>query len=148
MPQAQRGRCRWKKCGVELADYRASFCDVHREDGQSQLKSERNARDNANRRRLAAHAPAPDPTHDGGVVLPAPLARSLAQQARRLDETVQEYQRSVNVFLGWELNGHFEGWAELKAEHEDAVRVAVTDLCVTARDTAAVFAEVLPAPDR
>jgi len=78
---------------------------------------------------------------------PRPLAGDLAEAVARLDAAVAEYDRCVKVFVGWEVNGHLEGWADLKIEHQKWLSYAVTELRMAARDAADALGPVL-APDR
>ena len=137
-------KCAWKRCEVVLPDRRHRWCDEHREPGAALLRADRNARHAKKRRGLVASARSPAVVADG-VLLPRPLAGTLAAAVARLDRAVAEYDRCVNVFIGWQVNGHLEGWADLKVEHEQRLRFAITELRTAAREAANALGPVLAA---
>ncbi len=132
-------KCGWKGCEAALADRREGFCDPHKEPGSALLRSARNARYASGQRRLVAHALTPDPTEDGGVILRAPVVERLANAAARLDRAVDEFDQGVQMLRAWELDGHLEGWAELKTEHELRLRFALAMLRNAARQAVDVL---------
>lgn len=140
-------KCGWCGCEVVLADRREGFCDRHKEPGSALLRSARNARYAGAQRRLVAHALTPDPTEDGGVILPAPVVERLADAAAQLDRAVKEFDQGVQMLRAWELDGHLEGWAELKTEHELRLRFALALLRKEARNTLEVLGPVLGSGD-
>lgn len=140
-------KCGWCGCEAALADRREGFCDLHKEPGSALLRSARNARYAGEQRRLVEHALAPDPTEDGGVVLPAPVVERLAEAAARLDRAVVEFDQGVQMLRAWELDGHLEGWDELKTEHELRLRFALAMLRNAARQAVGVLGPAIARGD-
>ena len=140
-------KCGWCDCEVVLADRREGFCDPHKEPGSALLRSARNARYAGAQRRLVAHALTPDPTEDGGVILRAPVVERLAEAAARLDRALADFDGGVQMLRAWELNGHLEGWAELKTEHELRLKFALAMLRTAARQALDVLGPAIARGD-
>lgn len=135
--------CGWDGCQVQIPVRKGDWCDEHRGPGRKLRRAGTQARYNAGHRELVAQAKAPQTEADGAVLLPPPLAESLRADTDRLATSLAEYDRAVAVFIGWDHHAHLEGWADLKRDHEERLRWAVSALTDAARACTASFGSAL-----